>query len=230
MKTFILFLSYHNFAVQNKKLKLYGLKLLITLLALCGTLNVFAQDIDSLFAHVPRTILPSLDNTARLDLLDLYNNGLPAKAENTLGGQAELLEKKKDKLLLRTSGAGTWLMQLLPTGHDTLICCIYSIKAGGTSSRVTLYQRNWHISKHDAPYPDFDQLYNSKNTLSAIRAQSIQATLREAPIAAYWSDTDHALIFKIDTSSLCEEDKKYADKCTREAKYYWSNGAFSQYK
>jgi len=213
--------------MKRKKLTLYRQRTLITILLLLGTLNVFAQSVDTLFAYVPRNVLPLLDKTAKLDLLDLYNNGLPAKAENTLGGQAELLEKTSDKLLLRTTDAGKWLMKLLPAGHDTLICCIYSLKAGGTSSSVTLYQRNWHISKHNAPAPAFEQLYNSKNPLSAVRAQSIQATLREAPVSASWNDAEQALIFKIDTGGLCEEDKKDADKCVSEAKYYWTDGTFS---
>lgn len=203
------------------------LRPLTTTLLLFVTFNVFAQSVDTLFANVPRNVLPLLDKTAKLDLLDLYNNGLPAKAENTLGGQAELLEKTGDKLLLRTTDAGKWLMKLLPAGHDTLICCIYSLKAGGTSSGVTLYERSWHISKNNAPSPKFEQLYNNKNTLSASRAQSIQATLRETAVSASWSDEEQALIFKIDTAGLSKEDKEDADKCVREAKYYWADGSFS---
>lgn len=197
------------------------------LLFLCAFVKAPAQSIDTLFARVPRSVLPLLDNTAKLDLLDLYNNHLTAKAENTLGGQAELLEKKADALLLRTSDAGTWQMKLLPAGHDTLICCIYSVKAGGTSSKVAIYQRNWHRSKHNPPHPTFELFYNEKNTLSSVRAQSVQNTLRQLPVEAAWSDSAQALVFKLSLDSLCKEDEEDARKCVREVKYLWQNGLFT---
>lgn len=53
-----------------------------------------AQTLDIYFVNAPKSVLPLLDRTARLDLMDLYASGLPAKAENLYGGQSELLKRQ----------------------------------------------------------------------------------------------------------------------------------------
>lgn len=202
-------------------------RVFLLLFSLCGFHHVAAQSIDTLFARIPRSVMPLLDNTAKLDLLDLYNNGLTAKAENTLGGQAELQKKSTRGLSLRTSDAGSWQMELLSAGHDTLICCIHSVKAGGLSSQVVLYQRNWHRSKHDVPYPAFEQFFVEKNPLSSVRSQIMRTTLRNMPVEAIWDEEGQALIYRLSLNSLCEEEKDDAEKCVRDVKYQWKNGNFS---
>lgn len=198
----------------------------IALLLLAPTL-VHAQPIDTLFAKVPRHILPMLDRTSRLDLLDLYNNKLPAKAENIYGGQSQLLKKTADYMLVKTTDVGTWQIKLLPAGHDTLISCIYSVKASGVSSRIFMFQRNWQNAKHEAPSPTFEQFYIAKNALSPVRAQIMQSTLRQVPIEITWSDTAATLTYSLSTSGLCEEDQNDAAQCVRQVVYQWSDGKFT---
>lgn len=53
-----------------------------------------AQNVDSLFAHVPESVCPILVQSNRLDLLDLYNSRMKAVTPNLYGGQTILAEKK----------------------------------------------------------------------------------------------------------------------------------------
>lgn len=186
-----------------------------------------AEAIDTLFAKVPRRLLPMLDRTSRLDLLDLYNNKLPAKADNIYGGQSQLLQKTSDYLLVKTTDVGTWQMKLLPIGHDTLISCIYSVKAGGISSQIFMLQRNWQQAKHEAPTPTFEQFYIAKNPLSPLRAQIMQSTLRQVPIEMTWSDSTATLTYSLSLNGLCEEDQNDAAQCVRQVLYQWNEGKFS---
>ena len=98
------------------------MKRLLLLAILLSSLmpRCMAQTLDIYFVNAPKSVLPLLDRTARLDLMDLYASGLPAKAENLYGGQSELLKKTSDYLMLKTSDAGTWQLKVLTAGHDTL--------------------------------------------------------------------------------------------------------------
>ena len=57
---------------------------------------------------MPQRVLPILDKTARLDMIDLYNNNLTAKAENIYGGQAEMLRKTDDFISIKCTESSNW--------------------------------------------------------------------------------------------------------------------------
>ena len=77
----------------------------LVLFAFLFTFPAQAVPLDSLFVKAPREVFPLLGVTERLDLLDLYGHGMSAKAENSLGGQSELLEKTENRRILKTSDA-----------------------------------------------------------------------------------------------------------------------------
>ena len=82
-----------------KRYVLFIFVLSLTLYASAG------QRIDAYFAKMPQTVLPLLDKTARLDLLDLYNSHLTPKVENVYGGQSALLSKTDDYIQIRCTDA-----------------------------------------------------------------------------------------------------------------------------
>lgn len=201
-------------------------KIALFLLVVLACPELAAQGIDTLFAHVPRKVMPLLDRTSKLDLLDLYNHKLPAKAENTYGGQAEILEKTERYIRLRTTDVGLWQMRLLPAERDTLILCVSSLHAGGTSSRVAVYHRNWMPAKTELPRPGFDLFYAPDSTLSYVQEQALSATLREAPVEALLADSVTTLTYRISTGGLSEEDRALAGKCLHDVRYAWNAGKF----
>ena len=74
---------------------------LLYILFLLQGLATQAESIDSLFTRVPASVLPMLAHNARLDLLDLYNYKMTAKAENDFGGTSYLLVKAENFLHLK---------------------------------------------------------------------------------------------------------------------------------
>ena len=92
------------------------------------SLNASAQKIDTIFAHVPHDVLPLLDNTSRLDMLDLYNNNMSAVAENIYGGQSIMEKKTNDYISIKLTDVSHWQMKVLPMAHDTLYACVRLVK------------------------------------------------------------------------------------------------------
>ena len=83
---------------------------LIILFCLIFTLwgHAKALNIDTLFINTPRHVMPLLDQTSKMDLIDLYNGGLKARVMNLYGGETFLLKKTDTFLSLQTTDSGTW--------------------------------------------------------------------------------------------------------------------------
>lgn len=170
--------------------------------------------------------MPLLDKTSRLDLLDLYNSSLPAKAENTYGGQSELLVKTPSLLRVRTTEVGQWEMRLLPLPHDTLVSVIYTLSATSRSSDLGFYDCNWHPVSVSLPRPAFEQFFRNSGELLSSRVQSLYATLCEAPVFATWDDARPVLIYRLSLDGIPESDRADAALCSQPVSYLWDSGKF----
>lgn len=206
------------------------IKTFFLLLAFFIPFNISALNVDSLFVYVPRSVLPLLDTTAKLDLIDLFNNNLPAKAENVLGGQAEITKKTANDLQIKLTDVSSWQMSLLPTNHDILICCIQTVDAIGKSSIIRFYQSNWHPSKQEVPSPTVDQFFRETKSLSFTQLQAIKLALSDPLIEASWKENENLLIYKISLNRLSEELKSDAKKCIHDVIYVFENGHFNEKK
>lgn len=179
------------------------------------------HSIDKFFAQMPNAVLPILDKTARLDMIDLFNNGLLAKVENTYGGQSEMLRKTDGYIFIRCTDASTWQMQLLPLPHDTLIVCIHSYMAQGTSSRLTVYKHDWHVVKHELPSPSRKEMLNPNTPLSYTRSQILQITTSNLPIQVMADANAAQLTYSISLDALTETDRQDAEKLYLPISYKW---------
>lgn len=192
------------------------------LLFLFSFMSGYAQQAaEKFFSVMPNSVLPIIDKTARLDMIDLYNSNMSAKAENVYGGQAEMLKKSDDFISIKCTESSSWQMKILPMGHDTLIVCIHSVTALDTSSKISAYKRDWHIIKRDMPNPTFEQFVNKNAKLPMYRIQQLMAEMRDLPIEISWVDDAPTLIFKLSKNSLPNDDKKDADALVHPITYNW---------
>lgn len=114
-------MSFHkhcNFACMTTK------SLLLTICYLGCHSWATAQNVDSLFAHVPESVCPILVQSNRLDLLDLYNSRMKAVTPNLYGGQTILAEKSENFLKLQQTESTDWCMKLYkaPQQAYILVC------------------------------------------------------------------------------------------------------------
>lgn len=198
--------------------------LLFFLLALSP--NVRGQVVDKFFASVPQTVLPLLDNTSKLDLLDLYNGNLPAKAENVMGGQSEIVRKTDDFLMLNLTDASTWQLKVLHYEQDTVLVCIHSVNAGSVLSKITVYDSDWRKKNCEMPHPVAEDFYLAENKLTSVQCQMVQALLPGLPMEIEWNDSVGTLTYRLNTQSLSEEMRKRAETCLRPLYYRWGKGGF----
>lgn len=200
---------------------------------LCGVVSsfvfyqfAFSQGIDALFASVPNEVLPLLDRTSRLDMLDLYNGKLEAKTENIYGGQSEMLLKTHDYMKLRVTDASFWQMKLLPAGHDTLILCVHTVLEPEAISSISFYRHDWHVQKREIPHVDMNKFVSSQSTLSPYRKQYLMDLMRGQSYQANLNDSTTNLTLSLDLSCIPINDRDDAQRLFHPITYKWIGGKY----
>lgn len=205
---------------------------LFVIVCLCclGSLSLSAQQVDRLFTSVPSRVLSMLDKTARLDMIDLYNNNMKAVAENVYGGQSVMEEKSDDYISIRLTDVSLWQMKLFPLSHDTLIVCVHTIASPAQSSTIQGYHHDWGQAKVDFPQPTFEQFFIQKEVVKQSRHAEIVELLRVMPITITLSRNQPSITYSISQSSLPLEMKESAAAMTKSLTYTWQAGKFVSQK
>lgn len=180
--------------------------------------------IENLFGMAPRSVLPLLDKTSRLDLIDLFNSRITAKCENLYGGQTEMLEKDANTILLRTSPVGTWKMVVLTAPSDTIIMMLHDVSANGTSTEIKFYNKLWQPltnSQIHFPHPNRNSLLLIPNDADENLKQSIINAAAHRTIQAEWNQATNTLKFSLNLDSADKETKSLLTGVLCSHNYKW---------
>lgn len=102
-----------------------------------------AKSIDEVFKSAPSQILPLLDNTARLDMLDYYNSGMSNSTDNNLGGGSAITGRGAERMDLKITDASTMELALLPAQNDSLIVVISTVMTPVADSKISVFSSDW---------------------------------------------------------------------------------------
>lgn len=120
-----------------------AIKILTLLLSVLTFLYTDAQDVASAWKAMPLSIHPTIDNTTRLDLIDLYQAGMTAQAATLINDTARLEVMGETYLRLRTSRASHLQIKVLRYGRNTLYGVITTVEGPAANSHIDLYDAQW---------------------------------------------------------------------------------------
>lgn len=121
-------------------------KLLLMLIAIVAlSMPAAAQRLTAAwaFSTVPPVLLPSIDPSVRLDMVDYANNGLDKFSANELDGKCRITEITPTHLVATTSDVSTWELDLLPYRGDTIYMVLSTVRTPAPDTRVSFYTRDW---------------------------------------------------------------------------------------
>lgn len=186
-------------------------RLLLLTWLLTTLLSLPAQTtIDSLFIAAPTEVMPLLSPRARMDMLNLHQYGLEAKAENNMGGKSLMQQKTDEYIEIRLTEVSTLSMRLVRnmlsnTQDSTLICLIHTLNTPATRSQVKFYTTTWQPI-------EWNRQPKTEQFLSAPDEKTLRTwltTLRPTYIRAEWAETDRpTLRFSLSLEALSLEDRK----------------------
>lgn len=131
-------------------MRLKHLRLLTALLCLILTATAAsAADTDgnkavNSFIDAPQHVFPLLDRNTRMDMVDYFNSSLPTSSTNLLDGKSRITAVTPSTVRIEMTGASDYDLILLPSGKDTLIAVITTVKSPAPDSRLDIYSSAWH--------------------------------------------------------------------------------------
>ena len=138
------------------------------------TCQVSAQDmkIQDFFRQMPASLLPTLSENNRLDMLDFMASNMKAEVTNRLGGKSEMKVLTDSTLTIRVSDALTVELLLLRSENTdkNLLCLIETFGRDSLSldSQVRFFTPSWERLNEPPQLSVSDQ-----NTISSKKVQTI---------------------------------------------------------
>lgn len=192
----------------------------------CFATRIYAQMAEKAFATIPPKVLNMLDKTARLDMIDLYNNNMKAVAENVYGGQSVMEEKNDDFISIRLTDVSQWQMRLFADGHDTLAVCVHTIAMPAKMSTVQSYHSDWRKAKNEFPQPAFEHFFIQKDDIRQSKYKSIIEQMQLAPVVIELHKTQPTLTYSLSIEALSIEDRRVASALIKPLTFEWQAGKF----
>ena len=127
-------------------------RILLTGILLCG-MSVHSsaqQTIADVFREMPDSLLPTISENNRLDMIDYMASGMKAEVTNRLGGSSEMTTLTNDSLCVRVSQAQTVTLLLLTPAEYVdscrqIVCMVrtYGIDESSLHTTVDYYTPQW---------------------------------------------------------------------------------------
>lgn len=118
--------------------------------AVCVSTGAFAQQhVVKAFTSAPATVFPLIDNAARLDMLDYFNNQKNVGSANALSGRSRITELVPGSMRIGMTAASTYQIAALPTDTDTLTAVISTVLTPAPDSKMAVYTADWTTALTD---------------------------------------------------------------------------------
>lgn len=130
----------------------------ITSALLASPLSLRAITAAEAFAGAPRSVMPLIEPTTRLDMIDYFNAGSDRASRNMLYGNSRITSLTPEHIVIEATAASTVEIVTLPAGNDTVIAVIHTVATPVPDSKVTLYNTGWEeLSAKSFTAPGMDQ-------------------------------------------------------------------------
>ena len=127
-------------------------RLILMVAVMLAMLAGEARTVRDFFASEPGQVFALLPRTARLDMLDYYDNGTIVKASNNMGTDSQLDTVTDNFLRIHTSAVRTVEMRLMQWKNDTIIALVETVETPVKDSRITFYNKHWYQLKEIKPF------------------------------------------------------------------------------
>lgn len=141
--------------------------------------GVQAQDIIKYFTDMPAYLLPSLESSHKLELIENYQKTGKDTLENLFGGKVTLLDLDTvaDYISIRTTSVSRFEMMLFQReDKSSFIAVINTVCAPVCSSYIHFYDTEWKEIRME--FPKFDNRQWLKSAESIVDGEKVEDMLK----------------------------------------------------
>ena len=145
-------------------------RLLLTCLLIFVCVSGRAEDfpsekmMETVFRLMPDSVIPSLSENNKLDMIDFVNSNMKAEITNLFGGKSEMLSLTDDSLCIRVSDGLTVRMLILRpmevTDDDEFVICLvqtFGIDTLNLSTKIDFMTLDWQKLDYTPRFSEKDE-------------------------------------------------------------------------
>lgn len=95
------------------------------------------------FTGAPRKVMPMLDETARLDMVDYYNSGMATTTANQFNGRSRITSISPDQVSVALTDASTCDVIVLHGEQNPMLALITTVATPAPDSRMSVFTSDW---------------------------------------------------------------------------------------
>lgn len=188
---------------------------ILCLLVMCLLISFTGQskNIVDYFLDMPLTLMPTLESSYRVELVENYQQLQRDTLQNRFGTTVKLLklDTLNQNIAVRSTSSSRFEMQVFEHQNNTLIGIINTVCAPICSSYIKFYDTDWNEVKVDFPKFSYKSWYNSN--ISDELKKNVDQLLKMSFIELFFDPFKKVVLVKNNSFDyLSEEDKKSIDK------------------
>lgn len=95
------------------------------------------------FKSAPKTVIPLLNQSTRLDMLDYFNSDLETPSENLINGKSRITAITERTISIELTPASTLQIIALPAANKEYVALISTLATPAPDSKMTIYTDDW---------------------------------------------------------------------------------------
>ena len=187
------------------------------------------QTLRDMWVSMPDTLVPYLDKSMRLSLIDYYDISSKADIKNALDGTSRLDSLSTDYLSAKLNDSATLQIALLPTSDgDTLACVIKTFYTPEADSDVSIYTRSWQL-KEQIKMPA-DSLYSRPDTMATEHFEQLKGLISPELVGATISSNEEGrtLTFCLSIPFIYKDEEDAMKSILKQINLKWNGKRFKE--
>lgn len=97
------------------------------------------------FVDAPTAVIPTIDRTTRLDMIDYFNAGSDKPSRSAFGGDCRILQLTPESISFTTSDTADYTLSLLPSKNrgEKIIMLVRTLRTPAEDSSAKFYTTSW---------------------------------------------------------------------------------------
>lgn len=210
-------------------------RLIFTMLCVVSMLCVHARSMSEIWASLPSSLIPYLDQAHRMQMLQYVKMGLRGDVDHSLAGKSVMDTLTTDYIHLTLNESVVMELKRLPqSGTDSLLCVVTTWKGPSEESTVRFFSQDWQALNLSHAFGEkeiadlADEMMLKPDTMDDKRFAELRSMIDPMLVSVRLSPDSDQMHMRLSVPLLCAEDKKAVDAITHELVFLWNGDVFQQ--
>ena len=210
-------------------------RLIITMLCVIFALSNHAKSMSEIWADLPCSVIPYLDQAHRMQMMQYVRMGLQGDVDHSLAGKSVMDTLTTDYIHVTLNESVVMeLKRLSQSGADSLLCVVTTWKGPAEESAVRFFSQDWQALDLSNAFDGkeiadlADEMMQKPDTMDDKRFAELRSMIDPVMIGVRLSPANDQMQVRLAMPLLCTDDKKAVDAITHEMVLSWNGDAFQK--